>query len=59
MANKTGVIYLKIGVYLNQDVSRAKAEKFVQETDYNIPDAAGVSVDHTEIKEWGTSFDEV
>ena len=54
---KTGVIYLKIAVYLDMDVNSEQVEDFVANADYDIKsNTKGVSISHTEIKESGMNY---
>ena len=52
----TGVVYLKIRCELNQDVTVANAQNFVEELDYKIKSLTpAVSVSDTDIVEWGVT----
>ena len=58
MANKTGVIYLKIRVRLAMDVSEEDAREFVEECDYKITSPSKkVVIEDTEIVDWGETND--
>ena len=54
---KTGVVYLKIRCRLAQDVDIATAQNFVEELDYKIGSTEKVTVEDTEIVEWGSMSD--
>ena len=59
MNDKTGVIYLKIAVYLDSDVDTESGivEDFVENLDYDIiSHTDGVSISHTEIKDSGRNY---
>jgi hypothetical protein len=53
---KTGVIYLKVMLELNQDVSESEADELTQELDYEFKDEKG-RIANTEILAWGTTSD--
>ena len=43
-----GIIYVKVALYLNQDVDEEQEQEIVSEMDYNFDHPM---IDHTEIKE--------
>ena len=44
----TGIVYIKIKLYLNQDIETKQIEDFVNELDYSVKDTCGLIAD-TEI----------
>lgn len=44
----TGIVYIKIKLYLNQDIEMDRIENFVNELDYKVEDTCGLIAD-TEI----------
>jgi len=48
---RTGVVYIRVRLTLNQDVSSERADRMVQEMDYEFKDEKGLIAD-TEITDW-------